>query len=191
MNNMASKLSVQALWLTLIFLHLVSACGRQDDGQTRDQTESSVKSRMVGGVAQPQTIPSKYSCAVGPGTPYPDPGNPPPDDPPPQDPFSAATLDEESPSYCEEIYNSRQEPARRMADIRTHLRDLEREVRDLEALLTDLILGFSSRSEIQAVREELFRARAYEGELRTAEQCWHGIIGENKQVQKDTRDLAR
>lgn len=105
--------------------------------------------------------------------------------------LSAATLDEESPFYCDEIYNSRHEPARRLADIRTHLLYLEHDVRDLEALLTGLILDPSSRAEIQAVREELFRARAYEGELRTAEQFWQSIIKENKRAQKDTQDLYR
>lgn len=89
-------------------------------------------------------------------------------------------------------------PSRRLAEIRSKIVVAEQRVRDLEALLTALILGQDinpvsgvDNSDANAVRQELYRARAYEGELRTAEQFWNQIVDSNKQAEKDTQDLSK
>ena len=109
-------------------------------------------------------------------------------------------------------------PSQRLSQIRTKIASAEQRVRTLEALLTDLILepdtqkdldpnaegtqvfvgfggGSDSNGNIKAdanvVRQALYSARAYEGELRTAEQFWNQIVEGNKQAEKDTHDLFK
>ena len=100
-------------------------------------------------------------------------------------------------------------PSSRLAQIRTKIVEAERRVRDLEALLTALVLGDSidfdgNQSGTQAppvggngptdansIRDALYRARAFEGELRTGEQFWNQIVDSNKQAEKDTHELFK
>lgn len=112
-------------------------------------------------------------------------------------------------------------PSQRLSEIRSKIGDAENRVRTLEALLTDLILhpdydvtqqilgkpdadfnapGFQfdvdstlriTNPDAQNVRQALYAARAYEGELRTAEQFWNQIVESNKQAEKDTHDLFK
>jgi len=90
-------------------------------------------------------------------------------------------------------------PTQRLADIRSRIVVAEQRVRDLEALLTELILQQSpgtpisgvDNTDANAVRQELYRARAFEGELRTAEQFWNQIVESNKQAEKDTHELFK
>ena len=46
-------------------------------------------------------------------------------------------------------------------------------------------------SDANLVRQELYAARAYEGELRTAEQFWNQIVQANKEAEKDTHELFK
>lgn len=46
-------------------------------------------------------------------------------------------------------------------------------------------------SDANLIRQELYAARAYEGELRTAEQFWNQIVSANKEAEKDTHDLFK
>ena len=90
-------------------------------------------------------------------------------------------------------------PTQRLADIRSRIVVAEQRVRDLEALLTSLILqqpltqviSGVDNTDANGIRQELYRARAYEGELRTAEQFWNQIVESNKQAEKDTHDLFK
>lgn len=90
-------------------------------------------------------------------------------------------------------------PTQRLAEIRGRIVVAEQRVRDLEALLTSLILQQDlgevisgvDNTDANAVRQELYRARAFEGELRTAEQFWNQIVESNKQAEKDTHDLFK
>jgi len=90
-------------------------------------------------------------------------------------------------------------PTQRLAEIRGRIVVAEQRVRDLEALLTSLILqqplgeiiSGVDNTDANAVRQELYRARAFEGELRTAEQFWNNIVEANKQAEKDTHDLFK
>lgn len=96
-------------------------------------------------------------------------------------------------------------PTQRLASIRGQIVTAEQRVRDLEALLTALILqqpiidgngnpvviSAVDNTDANAVRQELYRARAFEGELRTAEQFWNNIVESNKQAEKDTHDLFK
>lgn len=107
-------------------------------------------------------------------------------------------------------------PSQRLAEIRTKINAAELRVRDLEALLTELILtpgedldevsGVTydvddvddngnpikrTTSDANTVRQALYAARAYEGELRTAEQFWNQIVQANKEAEKDTHDLFK
>ena len=90
-------------------------------------------------------------------------------------------------------------PTARLADIRGKIVVAEQRVRDLEALLTSLILqqplgqviSGTDNTDANSVRQELYRARAYEGELRTAEQFWNQIVDANKQAEKDTHELFK
>lgn len=87
----------------------------------------------------------------------------------------------------------------RIAEIRAKIQLAEQRIADLEALLTEYILEtvpLSSADEdavIEAnqVRQELYRTRAYEGELRTDENYWNQIVESNKQAQKDTQVLMK
>lgn len=86
-------------------------------------------------------------------------------------------------------------PSARLAEIRSKIVVAEQRVRDLEALLTALILqqpinpiSAVDNTDANGVRQELYRARAYEGELRTAEQFWNEIVIGNKQAEKDTHE---
>ena len=100
-------------------------------------------------------------------------------------------------------------PSSRLAQIRSKIVEAEMRVRDLEAVLTALILGDSldfdsnqagdqivpvggkGATDANSVRQALYSARAYEGELRTAEQFWNQIVESNKQAEKDTHDLFK
>ena len=100
-------------------------------------------------------------------------------------------------------------PSARLAEIRSKIVEAEMRVRDLEAVLTALVLGDSidfdpnqegdqappvggrGAKDANAVRQALYAARAYEGELRTAEQFWNQIQDSNKQAEKDTHDLFK
>ena len=100
-------------------------------------------------------------------------------------------------------------PTARLAEIRGKIATAERRIRDLEALLTNLILnpgqpldvdpaagvqtvsGVSNLDDANEIRQQLYAARAYEGELRTAEQFWNQIVDANKQAEKDTHELFK
>ena len=104
-------------------------------------------------------------------------------------------------------------PTQRLSKIRGQISSAERRVRDLEALLTELILkpdqqvdidgnldgiqviigtgGEAITADANIVRQSLYAARAFEGELRTAEQFWNNIVEGNKQAEKDTHDLFK
>lgn len=100
-------------------------------------------------------------------------------------------------------------PSARLADIRSRIVDAERRVRDLEALLTFNILNPDKQydtdgnaagiqpvtgvdnQDANQIRQALYQARAFEGELRTAEQFWNQIVESNKTAEKDTHDHAK
>ena len=112
-------------------------------------------------------------------------------------------------------FNGNGNPSERLAEIRSKIADAENRVRDLEALLTDFILhpngdsplqldidgnrngkqlstpGLGDNPDANTVRQALYAARAYEGELRTAEQFWNQIVEGNKTAEKDTHDLFK
>ncbi len=94
-------------------------------------------------------------------------------------------------------------PSDRLAEVRSKIAVAEQRVQDLEALLTFAILQYGGPGEISGfsfdtqnasaidanvVRQELYRARAFEGELRTAEQFWNQIVESNKQAESKTHD---
>ena len=109
--------------------------------------------------------------------------------------------------------NNSVNPSDRLAEIRSKISVAEQRVRDLEGLLTALILGQDfdadpSTTGIQVVsglqtikpngdkdanivRQELYRARAYEGELRTAENFWNEIVSANKSAEQKTHELFK
>ena len=98
-------------------------------------------------------------------------------------------------------------PSDRLAEIRNKIGVAEARVRDLEGLLTSLILGTDGKDPVisglntkenpqgskdaNVVRQELYRARAYEGELRTAENFWNEIVSANKSAQQKTHELFK
>lgn len=93
-------------------------------------------------------------------------------------------------------------PSERLAEVRSKIAAAEQRVRDLESLLTAFILGQQgpnvsgvdsnvSTGDANLVRQELYRARAYEGELRTAEQFWNEIVSSNKQAESKTHELFK
>ena len=90
-------------------------------------------------------------------------------------------------------------PVTRLSEIRGKIIKAEQRVKDLEALLTSLILEQNlgtiitgvDNTDINSVRNQLFQARAEEGELRTAEQFWQQIVDSNKTAHKDTFDFAK
>ena len=87
-------------------------------------------------------------------------------------------------------------PSARLAEIRSKIGIAEQRIRELEAILTDLILstdpdqgpGLDRANEVNFVRHQLYVARAYEGELRTAEQFWSQVVQANKEAEKDTHE---
>ena len=109
--------------------------------------------------------------------------------------------------------NGNVNPTQRLAQIRGKVADAERQVRTLEAALTQLIIdpahpldedgnlggiqltGVSDKglnpNDANSIRQALYAARAYEGELRTAEQFWNQIVEANKTAEKDTHDLFK
>ena len=97
--------------------------------------------------------------------------------------------------------NGDKNPTARLADIRSRIVVAEERVRDLEALLTDLILNPGAptvgtisgvdNTDANSIRQALYQARAFEGELRTAEQFWNSVVEQNKQAEKDTHDLFK
>ena len=105
-------------------------------------------------------------------------------------------------------------PSDRLAEIRNKIAVAEQRVRDLEGLLTALILGQdfdgdpnqagiqvvsglntpqnpNGAKDANVVRQELYRARAYEGELRTAENFWNEIVSANKSAEQKTHELFK
>ena len=105
-------------------------------------------------------------------------------------------------------------PSDRLAEIRNKISVAEQRVRDLEGLLTALILGQdfdadpnttgtqvvsglntttnpNGAKDANVVRQELYRARAYEGELRTAENFWNEIVSANKTAEQKTHELFK
>lgn len=105
-------------------------------------------------------------------------------------------------------------PSQRLSEIRSKILRCENRIRDLEAVLTELILsedgaitpiangnplgdgvtytvGTITTADPQQVRQQLYAARAEEGELRTAEQFWQQVVSANKEAQKDTHDLFK
>ena len=105
-------------------------------------------------------------------------------------------------------------PSDRLAEIRNKIAVAEQRVRDLEGLLTALILGNdfdadpntigiqvvsglntpqnpNGAKDANVVRQELYRARAYEGELRTAENFWNEIVSANKSAEQKTHELFK
>ena len=105
-------------------------------------------------------------------------------------------------------------PSDRLAEIRNKISVAEQRVRDLEGLLTALILGQdfdadpkkegnqpvsnlikeetpNGDKDANVVRQELYRARAYEGELRTAENFWNEIVSANKSAEQKTHELFK
>ena len=105
-------------------------------------------------------------------------------------------------------------PSDRLAEIRNKIAVAEQRVRDLEGLLTALILGQtfdadpntagnqvvsglntpqnpSGATDANVVRQELYRARAYEGELRTAENFWNEIVSANKSAEQKTHEMFK
>ena len=105
-------------------------------------------------------------------------------------------------------------PSDRLAEIRNKISVAEQRVRDLEGLLTALILGQpfdadpntpgvqvvsglntpqnpNGANDANVVRQELYRARAYEGELRTAENFWNEIVSANKAAEQKTQDMFK
>ena len=101
-------------------------------------------------------------------------------------------------------------PSDRLAEIRNKIATAESRVRDLEGLLTGLILGTTvtgpdggpisglntptnpnGAKDANVVRQELYRARAYEGELRTAENFWNEIQSANKSAEQKTHEMFK
>ena len=97
-------------------------------------------------------------------------------------------------------------PSDRLAEIRSKISVAEQRVRDLEGLLTSLILGNDVKDPVSGlntlknpngakdanvVRQELYRARAYEGELRTAENFWNEIVSANKSAEQKTHEMFK
>ncbi len=105
-------------------------------------------------------------------------------------------------------------PSDRLAEVRSKISVAEQRVRDLEGTLTALILGEQfdadpstpgiqpvsgldtpehpqGHNDANVVRQELYRARAYEGELRTAENFWNEIVSSNKSAEQKTQELFK
>ncbi|MBI3591672.1 MAG: hypothetical protein HY094_09895 [Candidatus Melainabacteria bacterium] len=109
-------------------------------------------------------------------------------------------------------------PSERLAEIRSKITLAENKVRDLEALLTSIIVNPDSaqftqdvdgntpgvqiyvnraqseetvNADASAIRDLLYRARAEEGELRTAEQFWNEIVSANKTAEQKTQELFK
>ncbi len=79
-------------------------------------------------------------------------------------------------------------PSARLAEIRGKIATAERKVRDVEAALTDAIVNSTPGTEANTLRQELYSARAFEGELRTAENFWNDIVDNNKKAEDKTKD---
>ena len=104
-------------------------------------------------------------------------------------------------------------PSDRLAEIRNKISAAEQRVRDLEGLLTALILGqefdadpntigsqvvsglnstnSDGAKDANVIRQELYRARAFEGELRTAENFWNEIVSANKSAEQKTHEMFK
>ena len=81
-------------------------------------------------------------------------------------------------------------PSQRLAEIRGKIAVAERRVRDIEASLTDAIVN-NTNSDANTLRQQLYQARAYEGELRTAENFWNDIVDNNKKAEDKTKELFK
>ena len=79
-------------------------------------------------------------------------------------------------------------PSQRLAEIRSKIAVAERSVRDIEQQLTQAILDPNSNVDANVLRQSLYSARAYEGELRTAENFWNEIVENNKKAEDKTRE---
>ena len=92
-------------------------------------------------------------------------------------------------------------PSERLGLIRAAIADGEQRVRDLEALLTSILLQqplnfivsmpipnqTKNTDDANMVRQELYAAQAYVGNLRTDEQFWNSVTEQQKQAEKDTQ----
>ena len=79
-------------------------------------------------------------------------------------------------------------PSARLAEIRGKIAVAERTVREVEQELTEAILDTEDNDDSNILRQRLYQARAYEGELRTAEQAWDSIVSENKKAEDKTKE---
>ncbi len=82
-------------------------------------------------------------------------------------------------------------PSGRLAEIRGKIAVAERRVRDIEAQLTDAIVNSTPTTDANVLRQALYSARAYEGELRTAENFWNDIVDNNKKAEDKTKELFK
>lgn len=91
-------------------------------------------------------------------------------------------------------------PSARLALIRSQIRFAESRVKDLEYLLSKSILGQEDTGEFvpgvdntdeNAIRQELYAARSFEGFLRTAENFWNQIRETNKQAEGKLHEFIK
>lgn len=106
-------------------------------------------------------------------------------------------------------------PTQRLSQIRGMIADAEDEIRTLESLLTSLILNPNAPiddvltrdglqiktgngstfidyiADANSVRQQLYTARAYEGQLRTAESAWNSFVEENKKAESKTAEQIK
>ncbi len=82
-------------------------------------------------------------------------------------------------------------PSQRLAEIRGKIAVAERTVREIEQELTEAILDPNSNNDANLLRQALYSARAYEGELRTAENFWNDIVDNNKKAEDKTKELFK
>ncbi len=79
----------------------------------------------------------------------------------------------------------------RLAEIRGKISNAERNVREIEQALTEAILDPSNNGDANSLRQNLYSARAFEGELRTAENFWNDIVDNNKKAEDKTKELFK
>ena len=104
-------------------------------------------------------------------------------------------------------------PSSRLAEITSKISEAESAIQTLESLLTiailyednqemvDKLLGSQPGEDFEdlgfnpldpsEIRQGLYAARAYEGELRSSEQFWMMVQEENKKAEAKTHDLIK
>ncbi len=82
-------------------------------------------------------------------------------------------------------------PTARLAEIRGKIAVAEQSVREIEQELTEAILDPNSNNDANSLRQNLYSARAFEGELRTAENFWNDIVDNNKKAEDKTKELFK